>query len=253
VNYLLGLTNNDPIKYGLIWERYFNEGRVKVNEDGSKEYNLPDFDLDVQASKRQEIIAWMREEFGADNVGQIVTFSTLKGRNAFKDTCKALGTVSESDANKITALMPEEHIIDDDLRIIAEDFGYRSIIQYCLQNMDKTFAPYARLNSDNTISGPMAKEFTIARQLEGITRGIGVHAAGIIVNTTEETLTDSLPMTGSGSGAKRNDKIIAIDMNDIEKYGALKIDLLGSSSLDKIKTMLDYENTGRYIVHEKPT
>ena len=252
VNYLLGVSHFDPVKYGLLWERFFNEGRIKVNEDGTKEYNLPDTDLDVQASKRQEVIQFLRDEYGPDNVGQIVTFSTLKGRNALKDTCKALGTVSESDINKITALMPEEHIIDDDLRIIAEEIGHRSIIHYCLQHMDKTFAPYARLNADGTISGPMAKEFTIARLLEGVTRGVGIHAAGVIVNTEEDTLVDSLPMVGSGSGAKRNDKIIAISMHEIERFGVLKLDLLGSSTLDSIQTMYHFHNTGEYIVHEKP-
>ena len=248
VNYLLGLCTNDPIKYGLLWERYFNKGRVIEKEDGTKIYNLPDFDADVQASQRQRIIQFLRDKYGSDNIGQIVTFSTLKGRNALKDTCNALGTFSDTEVNKVTALMPEEHIIDDDLRVLAEDFGYRSIIQYCLTHMDKIFAPYARLENNGTISGLMAKEFTIARSLEGIVRSIGIHAAGIIVSVGEETLTSTMPMTNSG----KNDKVIAIDMDNIEKYGCVKFDLLGSATLDAIKSMENFINTGKYIIYEKP-
>ena len=170
VNYLLGISNNDPIKYGLLFERFFNAGRVVVKEDETKVYNLPDTDIDVQASQRHRVIQWLASEYGDNNVGRIVAFGTLKGRGALKGVCKALGTVSEAEANKITALIPEENIIDDDLRVLAEDFGYRSIIQYCLLNMSNTFASYAKLNDDNSISGPLAKEFTIARSLEGVVR-----------------------------------------------------------------------------------
>ena len=248
VNYLLGISNNDPIKYGLLFERFFNAGRVVVKEDGTKVYNLPDVDIDVQASQRHRIIQWLAEEYGEDNVGRIVAFGTLKGRGALKGVCKALGTVPEAEANKITALMPEEHIIDDDLRALAEDFGYRSIIQYCLLNMGNTFAAYAKLNNDNSISGPLANEFTIARSLEGIPKTASVHAAGIIINTGDTTLADSVPMCHTNI----SDKVVAISMDDIEKYGCIKLDLLNGIELDHIKTAIDFINTGEYKIHTKP-
>jgi len=249
VNYLLGVSHVDPVKYGLIFERFFNEGRVVENPDGTKTYNLPDIDVDIQSSRRQEVIRWLREEYGHDNVGQIATFGTLKGRAALKDVCRVLGTVSEADVNQITQMMPEEHIITDELRELAEDFGYKSIIQYCLLNMEKEFAPYAVLNpEDNSISGPMAKEFTVARALEGITKNIGTHAGGVIINTDEEKLAEKAPFVKSGE----NDGITGIDMHNCERYGLIKLDLLGLSTLDSIKTMVDYYNAGKYKIYEKP-
>jgi DNA polymerase-3 subunit alpha len=220
---------------------------VVIKEDGTKQYNLPDADIDVQSSQRQRVIQWLRDEYGQANIGQICTFGMLKGRQALKDVCKVLGTVPEVEVNKITALMPEEHIIDDELRELAEDFGYRSIIQYCLVNMAKTFAPYAVLKEDGTIGGVMGKEFTLARSAENIPRNIGIHAGGVIVNLDEETLAESLPMVKSGDV----DKVIAIDMHNIIYHSGVKIDLLGSLELDTIATMVGYLNTEKYLVHTK--
>jgi DNA polymerase-3 subunit alpha len=250
VNYLLELTTNDPIEYGLLFERFFNEGRVVVKEDGTKIYNLPDIDIDVQASQRQRIIRWLREEFGQDDVGQVVTFSTLKGRAALTGACKALNKdITEAEISRITALMPEEHIVDDDLRALAEDFGYRSMIQYCLLSLPETFAPFATLNEDGSISGPLAKEFTIARTLEGVPKGIGTHAGAVVVNIGDEPLADIMPFTKSGD----NDKVIGVNMHSIERYGCVKLDLLGSATLDAIATMTRYVNTnGVYAIYEKP-
>jgi len=155
--------------------------------------------------------------------------------------------VSEAEVNKITALMPEDNLITDDLRELAESFGYPSLIQYCLLNMSNTFAAYVRLNNDDSISGPLAKEFTIARLLEGVPKTFGIHAAGVIVNVGNTTLSDSVPVYHTDS----SDTVIGINMNNIEKYGCVKIDILNGIALDCIKSAIDYINYGTYKIYGK--
>ncbi len=247
VLYLTGISHVDPIKNMLVFERMYNRGRAETKEDGTIVYHLPDIDFDVPSYARQEIIQYLRDEFGAENVGQIATFSTLKGRAALKDVCRVMGTISEQEVNAICKLMPEEHIISEELNEMKDNIGYSSIIQYCLDVMPDQFAQYARLESDGTISGKYAKEFTMARDMEGIIRGTGIHAAGVVINAFDEPLGDVVPMTNQ----KKNDKVLGFSGPDLEALGCVKLDILAVSALDAISTMQKYINMGEYTVYDK--
>lgn len=243
ISYLLELTQVDPLEYGLIFERYYNAGRAEIKEDGSKIYHMPDFDLDIPSYARESIIEYLKERYGDENIGQVATFSTLKGRSAFKGVCRALGTISDERANEICQMMPEEHKIVEELKEMEENLGFSSIIYYCLDILKKSFAPYAQLNEDGSISGKYAKEFNYARKLEGVYRGTGVHASAIIINSFDDPLGEIVPMIKQ----KENDKVIGYSGPELESHiGLLKFDLLGLSELDKCTTFINYVNTGEY-------
>lgn len=227
VSYLIGLTALDPIVYNLLFERFYNDGRNTVDRTA-----LPDIDFDIQASFRDETINYMKSKHGRDHVGQICTFGRMMGRGVMKDVLRAHEACSFDEMNKITAFIPDEAEISDQLQIMREEEGESSIIKWALENNSKELEPWARIEENGDIVGPYANYFKQAIRLEGTKRSQGKHAAGIVISPTK--LEETFPIIYD---RKTNEPIIAVGMNDVEALGGIKYDLLALSVLDKINAL----------------
>ena len=224
VSYLLNITSIDPIKYNLIFERFYNAGRNTEDR-----ISMPDIDIDVPKYARENIIGYLRNKYGEDNVGQMVTFQTMKGRGALKDVMRAYGGMSFDEMNEITKNIIEEHKITDELEQMKQQTGESSIIRWCLENTPKKLDKWCYLDENNELAGPLAKIFGQAMRLEGTKTALSKHPAGIII--TPEPLHSMFPLvydkdTGRG--------ITAFEMEDLEDAGGLKFDILGITMLDKL-------------------
>ncbi|GAV26129.1 hypothetical protein ciss_20620 [Carboxydothermus islandicus] len=187
VLYLLGVTEVDPLKHGLLFERFLNPGR-KV---------LPDVDLDFGHLDREKVIRYLFQKYGDDGVAHIGTVITFAARGAVREMAKALG-YPEPLLNKITPLLPA--------------FGGSSI-EKALRAL-----PEVRKALEDPV---MRKLLTLARFFEGHPRHFSVHASGLVVARREDL--EQIPLASSFRG----EKITQFDKDDVERLGFLKVDLLG--------------------------
>ncbi|MFH2069574.1 MAG: DNA polymerase III subunit alpha [Candidatus Omnitrophota bacterium] len=195
VAYLLGITDIDPLKYGLIFERFLNPDRI----------SLPDIDIDFEDSRRDEIITYVRSKYGATQVAQIVTFGTLSARSVIRDVGRVMG-LPYAEVDKVAKLVPGElHIT------LAEALNREPEL--------------ARLVSNNE---EMRQLFEISKTLEGLPRHASTHAAGIVIG--DKPLEEYTPLF-----LGTNDAVTTqYDMNALGEVGLLKIDLLGLKTLTVI-------------------
>lgn len=201
VAYALRITDIDPLRYKLLFERFLNPERV----------SMPDFDIDFCYERRQEVIDYVREKYGDDRVGQIITFGTLKPKAAIKDVARVM-EIPLSDVSMITKLIPNNpklHLIDA--------FEVNSKIQGSGQ--------LAPLKDDPRF----AELFEIASALEGANRNTSLHAAGIVIGKT--ALTDYVPMY---KDSKTGKIATQFTMDLIENCGLVKMDFLGLKTLTLI-------------------
>jgi DNA polymerase-3 subunit alpha len=195
VSYLLGITDLDPIKYGLLFERFLNPDRA----------GMPDIDIDFCYERRPEVIEYVTKKYGKENVAQIITFGTLQARGAIRDVGRALG-VPYSDVDKIAKLVPNE------LGITIEDAVKKEPQLSQLCDDDKS----------------AAQIIETAKSLEGLNRHASVHAAGVVIS--DKPLTEYVPLFKTS-----DDQIITgYSMDGIAKIGLLKMDFLGLRTLTVI-------------------
>jgi len=225
VSYLLGITNVDPVKYNLLFERFYNAGR---NQPGR--VSLPDIDCDFPISHRDEVVQHMRDRYGEDRVAQMVTFSRLQGRAAIKDVLRAHEKGTFDEINKITEHIPDEAAISDELQEMREETGEASILMWALENNAKELSPWCRVNDSGQLEGPLAVEFAQAIRLEGTKRNQSKHAAGVVI--APRSLADCCPMVFDKS---TNRRICGVEMSDLEAMGFVKFDILGVAALDKMQ------------------
>ena len=207
VAYALKITDVDPLAFDLLFERFLNPERV----------SMPDIDVDFCFERRGEVIEYVRQRYGRDSVGQIITFGTMKARAAIKDVARVL-KIAPSEADKITKLIPSgpaySLTIPEALKKIPE-----------LRDLAKSGEVYRRL-------------MELGSRIEGISRHASVHAAGVVI--APGPLQDYVPVCtaptkGSGASADGADSIICqYDMNSLEKVGMLKVDILGLKTLTVI-------------------
>lgn len=235
VSYLLDITNVDPVKHALLFERFYNAGR---NQPGR--VSLPDIDCDFPISHRDEVVQHMRDLYGDNKVAQMVTFSRLQGRAAIKDVMKAHEKGTFDEVNKITEHIPDEAAIADELQEMREDTGEASIIQWALENNAKGLSPWCRLQEDGTLEGPLAAEFAQAMRLEGTKRNQGKHAAGVVI--APRSLTECCPMVYDKATQRQ---ICGVEMADLEAMGFVKFDILGVAALDKIQGVVSLLKGGK--------
>ncbi|MFA1821282.1 DNA polymerase III subunit alpha [Virgibacillus oceani] len=193
VAYALGITDVDPIKYDLLFERFLNPERL----------TMPDIDVDFSDIRRDEVIDYVREKYGQEHVAQIITFGTFASRSIIRELVKTLA-IEQEDANfilKQVASFPNKRIVE-----MANAF-------------DEDVKAYIKQ------SRKLKMLLTIATKLEGIPRHISTHAAGIVI--TEEPLVEHVPLT---VGVNESN-LTQFSMNDLESLGLLKIDLLGLRNL----------------------
>ncbi len=197
VAYTLGITNIDPLRYGLFFERFLNPGRRE----------MPDIDTDFEDSGRSRVIEYVREKYGDDKVAQIITFGTLKAKMAVRDVCRVMEIPIE-DANKIAKKIPEGPKVTLD-KAMLESSEFRDLI------------------NSNTQYREM---FEIAKKLEGLRRNSSIHAAGIVIG--DEELKRYVPLYRD---PKKGLISTQFEGGQLEKCGLLKMDFLGLKNLSVIK------------------
>src|SRR5471032_1257620 len=196
VAYSLGITNLDPIRYDLLFERFLNPERV----------SMPDFDIDFCMVRRDEVIDYVAQKYGRDRVAQIITFSTMAARAAVRDAGRVL-EVPYGVVDKIAKLIPEGP-------------G---------QTLDEQMKPGGELRK-LVDTDPVAKEIIeLAQPLEGLTRADSIHAAGVVIGA--QPLLEVVPLQQKGSD---QEVVTQFNMGDIEALGLLKMDFLGLRNLDVI-------------------
>jgi DNA polymerase-3 subunit alpha len=227
VSYLIGITSIDPIKYNLLFDRFYNAGR---NSGGY--VSMPDIDVDVPIDKRENIIEYIKNKYGHDKVSQMITFNTIKGRGALKDVLRVYGNISFEEMNKITKNIPDESKIADELQEMKEETGESSIIRWALENNVDKLKEWCYIDDNGELQGPLAKRFEQAIRLENTKSNQSKHAAGIAISS--EPLNEICPMIYDN----KNEQLIAgMEMQDLESIGIIKFDILGVAMLDKIMTI----------------
>jgi DNA polymerase-3 subunit alpha len=194
VAYCLGITNIDPLRYGLLFERFLNPERV----------SMPDMDIDFADDRRDEVIRYVAEKYGRERVAHIITFGTLGAKAAIRDVGRVLG-VSYADVDRIAKLVPAFPLN------ITLDEAYQKSPP--LADMVRTESRVREL-------------WEIARALEGCTRHASVHASAVVIS--DEPLQEHIPLYRD---PKRPELITGYAMGPIEKLGLLKMDFLGLRTL----------------------
>jgi DNA polymerase-3 subunit alpha len=223
-SYAMGITELDPLAHGLIFERFLNPERV----------SMPDVDVDFDDRRRPEVIRYVTEKYGEDRVAQIVTYGTIKAKQALKDSARVLG-MPYSVGEKLTKAMPPA--------IMGKDISLGDIL-------DKDAPRYKEASDFRTVletDQEAAKVFDTALGIENLKRQWGVHAAGVIMSA--EPLLDVLPIM------KREDDgaiITQFDQPPLESLGLIKMDFLGLRNLTIIEDALKMieKNTGSKLVIE---
>ncbi len=230
VSYLIGITCIDPIKYNLLFERFYNAGRNTKDR-----ISMPDIDVDVPIEHRDNIIQYIKNKYGQDKVSQMITFNTLKGRGALKEVLRVYGNISFDEMNQITKHIPDEAKIADELQELKDEDGSASIIMWALENNADKLKDWCSIDEDGQLIGPLAKRFEQAIRIEGTKYNQSKHAAGIAI--AAEKLDHICPMIYDN---KTQQHIAGLEMSDLEALGIVKFDILGIALLDKIMSVNSY-------------
>jgi DNA polymerase-3 subunit alpha len=210
VSYALGITALDPIKHGLLFERFLNPERI----------SMPDIDLDFDERRRSEMIAYATQKYGEDRVAQIITYGTIKSKQALKDSTRVLG-YPYAIGDKLTKALPPS--------VMGKDISLAGVFD---SNNDR----HGEAGEFRSLyeSDPDSKRIVdTARGLEGLKRQWGVHAAGVILS--KEPLLDIIPIhRREADGAI----ITQFDMGACESIGLLKMDFLGLRNLSVLDDCL---------------
>ncbi|MFA5669987.1 MAG: PHP domain-containing protein [Balneolaceae bacterium] len=224
ISYLIGITKVDPLMHGLWFSRFYNSGRNKPGH-----ISLPDIDCDFAVTDRDWVINYLRHKYGEDHVGYMVTFGRIMGKAAVKDVFRIKGIKNGyTIVNELSKYIPDESQISDELNEIRKSDPDYGILRWAVDNSDTVAESY------NSHLRPL---FDLAMRLEGVKRNQGRHASGIIVS--KEPLSKFLPVVFD---PKTKSRIVGFEMNDTEKCGGVKFDILGVTVLDKIKFTEDLIN-----------
>lgn len=224
VAYAIGITNVDPLRYNLIFERFLNRERV----------SMPDFDVDICSEGRGQVIDYVIDKYGKDKVTQIITFGTLAAKQAIKDVARVY-RIPYAEVDKITKPIP-------------------NVPGCCLKGVMGRYAPedknaekYNKMRSNDLISlyqndQTVRMIVDMADKVEGMPRNTGMHAAGVVI--CSEPVADHIPL-------QTNDGIVTTQYpkDQVEELGLLKMDFLGLTSLTDLKYTRQYimENTGNTV------
>jgi DNA polymerase III subunit alpha len=202
VAYALGITELDPLQYNLLFERFLNPERV----------SLPDIDIDFCQERRDEVIAYVTQKYGKENVAQIITFGTLMAKAVLRDVGRTLD-IPYGEVDRIAKLVPNR------LNITLAD----------------ALKEEPKLREIDQQGGQMTRLMSTAQALEGLVRHASTHAAGVVI--APEPLTEYLPLYKGNKG----EVVTQYAMEDIEQLGLLKMDFLG------LRTLTVLHNTLRFI------
>jgi DNA polymerase-3 subunit alpha len=200
----LGITNVDPIKYDLYFERFLNPARI----------SMPDFDIDFQKDRRDEVIEYIRNKYGADKVAQIGTFGTFKAKNSIKGIARTLGLPINT-ANILCKLYPKP--------IHGKEVK--------LKDAFASIPDLADLRNSDTDEGTILRW---AEQIEGRIASFGIHASGIVISS--QPLNTVIPL----AKGKNNEVVTQWDMTNVEDVGLIKFDILGLKTLSQMALTLKF-------------
>src|SRR5213595_1961639 len=200
VAFVLGITDIDPLQFGLIFERFLNPDRVSP----------PDIDVDFCEARRGEVLEYVRRKYGERRVAQIITFGKLKAKSGVRDVGRVLGW-SYRDADRIARMIPNELNI----------------------TLDSAIEKNPELKQAVTTEPATRQLFDYAKTLEGLSRNAGVHAAGVVI--ADRDLSDYIPLCRDVKG---NDVISQYAMGPLNDLGLLKMDFLGLKTLTVIEETL---------------
>src|SRR5512144_602201 len=200
VSYALTITDLDPIRFGLLFERFLNPDRV----------SMPDFDIDFCQDRRDEVIRYVQERYGRDQVAQIITFGTLQARGVLRDVGRVL-QMPYGQVDKFCKLVPQNPLNPVTLRRAIDD--------------------EPRLQAARESDPVVARAFDIAQRLEGLHRHASTHAAGIVIG--ERPLTEMVPLYRD---PKSNMPVTQFNMKWVEQAGLVKFDFLGLKTLTVLET-----------------
>ena len=234
VAYCLWITDLDPIKYDLLFERFLNPSRV----------SMPDIDMDFDSRYRDEMIRYAAEKYGRDHVAQIITFGTIKARNAVRDAARVLG-YPYGVGDKLAKAMPP--------MVMGRD----TPLKYCFEQSPKYADGYkaaADLRAMYDTDADLKKVIDVARGLEGLKRSDGIHAAAVVI--TKDPVTDYVPIQRkpeSGTDPANAPVVTQYEMHGVEDLGLLKMDFLGLRNLDVItdtEAMIRDQRDPTFVVEE---
>ncbi|MUV39335.1 DNA-directed DNA polymerase [Lentibacillus sp. JNUCC-1] len=200
VAYVLGITDVDPVRYNLLFERFLNPERV----------SMPDIDIDFSDTRRDEVIDYVREKYGTEHVAQIITFGTFAPRSLLRELIKTIG-IDQQDAHFIMKHIPHQ--------------ASKSIVEHVKASEE--------LMSYIQTSPQLKTMFGIARVLEGLPRHISTHAAGVVIS--EKPLVTHVPLIPGGEQIQ----LTQYAMNDLEALGLLKMDFLGLRNLTLMERIVE--------------
>ncbi|MGO9137410.1 MAG: DNA polymerase III subunit alpha [Syntrophales bacterium] len=206
VAYAIGITNIDPIRYGLFFERFLNPDRI----------SMPDIDIDFCQDGRDEIIKYVTEKYGSDKVAQIITFGKMQAKAVIRDVGRALN-ISYGEVDSIAKLIPNILNISLDMAIQSEP----------------------RLQEEQKKNEKVRRLLSLSRALEGLNRHSSTHAAGVVIS--DVPLVERVPLCKS----PKDEIVTQFSMNDLQAVGLTKFDFLGLKTLTVIKNTLEFIRQGR--------
>lgn len=237
VAYSIGITDVDPLKYDLIFERFLNPDRV----------SMPDFDVDFCTRRRIETIEYVREKYHPENVAQIVTFGTLASRAVIKDVGRVMG-IPYSETDKVAKLMDGKSSIGELLglkipklekQIAAEENEEKrgELQKKLAEQKQKKNPEFIEVYESNE---ELHRVIDMGLKLEGMPKNTSEHAAGVVI--CNKVLSDNVPLARNGE-----DIVTQFDMKEVEAVGMLKMDFLALTTLTDIQNTLEYIKEGKGI------
>ena len=237
VAYSIGITDVDPLKYDLIFERFLNPDRV----------SMPDFDVDFCTKRRIETIEYVREKYHPENVAQIVTFGTLASRAVIKDVGRVMG-IPYSETDKVAKLMDGKSTIGELLglkipklekQIAAEENEEKrgELQKKLAEQKQKKNPEFIEVYESNE---ELHRVIDMGLKLEGMPKNTSEHAAGVVI--CNKVLSDNVPLARNG-----DDIVTQFDMKEVEAVGMLKMDFLALTTLTDIQNTLEYIKEGKGI------
>jgi DNA polymerase III subunit alpha len=213
--YSLGITTLDPIRYGLVFERFLNPERRE----------MPDFDIDFDERYRGEVITYLRQKYGEDRVAQIVTFSTIKAKSGIRDSARVLG-YPYGMGDRLAKMFPRS--------MLGKDPSLRDCFERSKDSKwTYAYTEAAEMRKAHSEETDSRRVLDAALKLEGLRRQTGVHAAAVVVGREPLVNFTALQRTDQG------DVVTQYEMHAIEKLGLLKVDILGLGNLTVIELTLE--------------
>lgn len=212
VAYCLGITQIDPLKYDLLFERFLNPDRI----------SLPDIDVDFDDDGRAKVLKYVTEKYGEPNVAHIITYGTMAAKSAIKDVAR-VEQLSIPESNRLAKLIPAHMPMKDGKEL-------KPTLKNCYEYVD---AFKAELDSDNPL---IRKTLKYAKQLEGNMRNTGVHACGVII--CRDPVSDWVPVSTADDKEEGSLLVTQYEGSVIEETGLIKMDFLGLKTLSIIKTAI---------------